>query len=170
MSPRAWSNEQIETLRVLFLAGDDDVAIAEKMTRMFSSEFSRSKVIGKRLRLGLYREGAFAVAPKATRVPPAKKAMPTEPKPAPTPPKPKRILPVRPPDPEPTLTLLPRAEMHTVPLPLVQRKRHQCGWPLNDGGPFLFCCQPKAPGDKTYCGYHRELSLPRDRRRRRAAA
>jgi hypothetical protein len=58
-------------------------------------------------------------------------------------------------------------EPHTVALPLMQRRRHHCGWPMNDGGPFLFCAQPKATGDRHYCDFHRILSLPAAQRRQR---
>lgn len=173
MSPRAWSKEQIETLRVLFVAGDDDVAIAAKMARMFSCEFSRNKVIGKRLRLGLYREGAFSPAPKTSKpaktkglVPPAKPNTPppvTLPVPAPAPSLKGPIAPT-------PLPAKPLGAPHTVPLPLLRRRTHQCGWPINDGGPFLFCAQPKAPGERNYCHYHQRLALGREGRRRRKAA
>lgn len=58
-------------------------------------------------------------------------------------------------------------EPHTVPLPLMPRRQHHCGWPVNDGAPFLFCAQPKASGDRHYCGFHRLLSLPAAHRRQR---
>lgn len=36
--------------------------------------------------------------------------------------------------------------------------QHRCTWPLNDGGPFLFCGEAKQPG-RPYCAYHSTAAL-----------
>lgn len=36
---------------------------------------------------------------------------------------------------------------------------HECRWPLNNGGPFLFCAS--ATGGHTYCTAHHSRSLPK---------
>lgn len=34
----------------------------------------------------------------------------------------------------------------------------ECAWPLNDGRPWRFCCQPTIPG-RPYCDAHHQESL-----------
>lgn len=41
---------------------------------------------------------------------------------------------------------------------LHELKRHQCRWPLNDGGPYLFCA---AETTGSYCEHHAERSRAR---------
>lgn len=36
--------------------------------------------------------------------------------------------------------------------------QHRCAWPLNDGGPFLFCGEVKR-ADRPYCAYHATAAL-----------
>lgn len=40
---------------------------------------------------------------------------------------------------------------------LWQLENHQCKWPINDGGPFLFCGEVKA--GKNYCENHAQRSV-----------
>jgi hypothetical protein len=46
---------------------------------------------------------------------------------------------------------------------LADRRADQCGWPVNDGGPFLYCSAPKAAGHKRYCDHHAFASVARGR-------
>jgi GcrA cell cycle regulator len=39
-------------------------------------------------------------------------------------------------------------------------RSRQCKWPLNDGGPFLFCAAP-AGVSENYCPYHKEKGIMR---------
>lgn len=164
----SWTQEQADALRTLSLAGDSDAVIARKLSEMFGRSFTRCQVIGKRLRLGIVREGPLrTTARTARKVPLAKKPSPTfrfgTHDPETRRPINGRLPPIL--DRKPTLA----GEPHTVPLPLMRRKANQCGWPVNDGGPWLFCAQPKAAGDRHYCDYHRTLSLPAPLRARRRA-
>lgn len=45
---------------------------------------------------------------------------------------------------------------------LLERAPHQCGWPVNDGGPFLFCGAAKS-GHKRYCDPHALKASPKGR-------
>lgn len=45
---------------------------------------------------------------------------------------------------------------------LLERAPHQCGWPVNDGGPFLFCGAAKS-GHKRYCDAHALKASPKGR-------
>lgn len=47
------------------------------------------------------------------------------------------------------------------PVTLLDRRPEQCGWPINDGGPFLYCGAPKATGHKRYCSTHACAGLAR---------
>lgn len=54
---------------------------------------------------------------------------------------------------------------------LLNRTRRQCGWPVNDGGPFLFCGAEKDDPKNSYCAYHRRLaSRPAGQARRSATS
>lgn len=159
--PDAWPQEQVDLLKELAAKGYSAGQIAIELNRSFHAGKSRNAVVGKCLRMELELKGkvgkpstaklpALAPAPKlSTRLKPRTK----------------HLLPAvksKPPIPEPKTPVA--GEPHGVALPLMQRKRHQCGWPVDDGGPFLFCAQPKLEGDKDYCRYHRLLSLPAPRR------
>ena len=39
---------------------------------------------------------------------------------------------------------------------LLELTDRMCKWPINDGGPYLFCGCDKEPG-KSYCGFHARL-------------
>lgn len=43
-------------------------------------------------------------------------------------------------------------------MPLIMLTDCRCKWPLNDGGPFLFCGEAKQPG-RPYCAYHSTAAL-----------
>jgi GcrA cell cycle regulator len=44
---------------------------------------------------------------------------------------------------------------------LDDRRPHQCCWPVNHGGPFLYCGAVKAPGDKRFCCDHANRAVRR---------
>jgi hypothetical protein len=53
---------------------------------------------------------------------------------------------------------------------LHELEQHECHFPLNHGGPFLFCSEATEAG-ASYCEHHRERSMPPlERRRLKAAA
>ena len=43
-------------------------------------------------------------------------------------------------------------------MPLIMLTDCRCKWPLNDGGPFLFCGEAKQPS-RPYCAYHSTAAL-----------
>lgn len=45
---------------------------------------------------------------------------------------------------------------------LLELGPHECKWPLNDGGPYLFCAE--ATNGAAYCRHHALRSLPADKR------
>jgi GcrA cell cycle regulator len=46
------------------------------------------------------------------------------------------------------------------PVTLADRRPDQCGWPVNDGGPFLYC---GAYAKGRYCDHHAALGMARGR-------
>lgn len=44
---------------------------------------------------------------------------------------------------------------------LIDLGPHDCKWPLNDGGPFLFCAAPKFGGSRSYCAHHMLRGMPK---------
>ena len=53
----------------------------------------------------------------------------------------------------------------STPVTLLDREPWQCRWPVNDGGPFLFCGAAKGDYDPTYCQHHRRMATGRAVRR-----
>lgn len=191
----SWRSDKCDRALIeLYHAKLSSGIIAERLSQAFGERITRNQVIRRSQTLGLpprksettnHKGRQPAVSPKplarkrrrAPRISPALSSATPKPQRSPTfdfkKPKTSRDPDTRPrewgvrlppiPDRRPSLP----GEPHTVPLPLMQRCRHQCGWPVNDGGPFLFCAQPKAPGDRHYCGYHRLASLPAAQRRQR---
>lgn len=47
---------------------------------------------------------------------------------------------------------------HVAGIDLMMLTDCRCKWPLNDGGPFLFCGEAKQPG-RPYCAYHSTAAL-----------
>lgn len=43
-------------------------------------------------------------------------------------------------------------------LTLMELPANGCKWPVNDGGPFLFCGHEREPG-RPYCTFHENLSV-----------
>jgi hypothetical protein len=61
--------------------------------------------------------------------------------------------------------LPPQAPCQSAHVTLMERQPWQCGWPVNDGGPFLYCGAPKT-GDPVYCDHHRAAATGRTGRMR----
>lgn len=57
---------------------------------------------------------------------------------------------------------------HVVGVPLLMLTDCRCKWPINDGGPFLFCGEAKQP-DRPYCAYHATASLGKGTESERSA-
>ncbi len=156
--PNAWPQEWLDLLGELAAEGHSAEVIAATINRRFKTDKTRNAIIGKLKRQGLQLKGksgraATVKLPAAPKAPKTLKASQVKPKPRPL-----RFIVHRPVPASPVT-----GEPHTVPVPLMLRKHHQCGWPVNDGNPFLFCAQPKRAGDPDYCEYHRLLSLPAPR-------
>jgi GcrA cell cycle regulator len=157
-------------LRQLIVRGLGDAAIASALNAYFGTAYTRNSIIGKRARLKIPApEGRKKTLPQQTKrvlprgVQPAPIGRPPiTPPPKPVP-KPVKIAgpPARPSPPRPAQQTKPwmPGGPHVAGMPLILRKMHQCGWPINDGGPFLFCGMPKTY-DPTYCDYHRWLATP----------
>lgn len=47
---------------------------------------------------------------------------------------------------------------HVAGIDLMMLTECRCKWPLNDGGPFLFCGEVKRP-DRPYCAFHATASI-----------
>jgi hypothetical protein len=59
--------------------------------------------------------------------------------------------------PLPPIRPLKVAPVTPLMLPLVELKSHQCHYPINDGGLFLFCGNKKMEGRTPYCELHHRL-------------
>lgn len=47
---------------------------------------------------------------------------------------------------------------HVAGIDMMMLTECRCKWPLNDGGPFLFCGEAKQPG-RPYCAFHAAASI-----------
>ncbi len=173
-SESPWSNERNQALVGLWESGLSTQLMAARMTEMFGLEINKNMIVGRIRRLGLKREKttqrvntpALPVKPThRTKVQVRRKPKAPKPVPVARPPFAFSFSRKGPQPPAPLVTPQIGGESHTVPLPLAKRGQHQCGWPVNDGDPFLFCAQAKAAGDPHYCVHHRQLSLQPERRR-----
>jgi len=155
-----WPVSHEKRLRELVAGGIGDTAIARVLNHLFGTKHTKDSVIGKRHRLKLKIPKERQPEEKRT----AKRVLPHGHRP-------QRIE-------KPTVKLLPKKARkiasviceggpHVPGIPLISRARHQCGWPLNEGGPYLFCGMPRAEGFP-YCQYHAWLSQ-RPARRKAAA-
>jgi hypothetical protein len=133
MARRVWQNAHDDMLlRLIEQGGVSFSAIAIRINDAFGTGYTRDSIAGRTRKLrGGEGRSIRASAPPPVR--PRARAQQTKPG---TP-----------------------GEPHVAGIPLGPRKMHQCGWPINDGGPFLFCGMPKTY-DPTYCDYHRWLATP----------
>ncbi len=69
--------------------------------------------------------------------------------------------------PLPNPTPMPAHAPEPLMVPLMELGARQCKWPMNDGGPFLFCGNPS--GDKVYCRHHMRLAIGRGTESERTA-
>ena len=138
-----WPLEQDIELRRLHAGGSSASEIASLLNKKFGTGYTRNAILGKKVRLGLAKPG------KKRKQPPAKHI--------------RRVLlgsfeaKRRP----PKLTVgLTDNGPHVAGIPLMRRRRHQCGWPLDDiGGQILSCGHPKEDVSSPYCAFHQKLSV-----------
>lgn len=149
-----WSGERVQKLRDLWNAGFSASQIAARLGGV-----SRNGVIGKAHRIGLAKH-KLAYDSDKPRVPKERPERIFRPKtvkaaaapPPPKPPKPVKVAPVAP---APVMSVpKPKAFMKT----LLQLECDECKWPMNDGGPFLFCGHQQHAGG-AYCEYHHLVSV-----------
>lgn len=50
------------------------------------------------------------------------------------------------------------ADPHVAGVNLTMLTEHRCKWPINGGGPFLFCGEAKQSG-RPYCAFHATSSI-----------
>lgn len=147
MSSDKWPPMIVAALKRYWDDGLGDREIAARLSADFGVPFTKSAMIGRRHRLGLWRaDRAPAVLQKKisahrTRRPQSEKKVVLTPPDAPAVP---MVLHIR--------------TVVTVPMPSDMLERSRCCWPVTDASPFLFCGLPKADGDKAYCSRHRAIS------------
>ncbi len=165
-----WPEEHVTYLRKLVAAGVGDAVMADALNTAFGTRYTRNGIIGKRHRLKLYAPKQRDRAP--VMPPPPNPRLLVEPDPKPRLRRQHRAKPAKNATPAKRLKTwqAPRPELRAVPvkpleggphvagIPLILREPHQCGWPVDDGGPHLFCGMPKAASDPNYCPYHRRLA------------
>lgn len=150
---QGWSKEQEETLARMWAKGCTCSTIGAAIGK------TRNAVIGKRLRLGLPGRGETTLkyrgnvrTTRKVNKPPEKRVL--------TPP---HIAKLR--EFEAKMKAAPTQEpkqtLESAPAPLnltiIDLTDHTCKWPVNDGGPFLFCGHEKEFG-VPYCAYHQRIS------------
>lgn len=149
--PDAWPAERDELLRQLWAAGLSGRQIAERIPG-----FTRNAILGRVDRLGL-KGGSRAEETRKQKNAPCAVERRAAPKKGMTrfgnQSIPKSAIPMEMPAPER------RADGAVT---LLERAPNQCGWPVNDGGPFLFCGTAKS-GHKRYCDAHALKASPKGR-------
>jgi hypothetical protein len=159
---RKWTAEQDQWLRehVLNRASSTEIALA--FTKTFGLIKTRNAIIGRCHRMGLNLGAArpssgchgptFAREVK-NRMKNLKPTMPTfaarNPQPPPMPAEPMRA--------QPKLTIAPKN------LTLMQLTNQTCRWPMNEGGPYLFCGL-ETMISSPYCVQHTRLGFTHGRR------
>lgn len=140
----AWTPAEDATLQQQWAEGKSAGLIGHILGR------SRNSVIGRVHRKGWQRRG-----PPLYYTPRKRGPQRSEPKPKAV--KPKPSLPGR-----VTFGIAALAPVITEPPSLNKRLwelgEHDCHWPINDGGPFLFCAHEKA-GNGPYCAFHAEKGV-----------
>jgi hypothetical protein len=143
-----WGPKQIDDLRDLWEKGFTFKEIAAHFT-VGTTQCTRNMVAGKIGRLGLMRLRGHNGAQQARRQngkrePCADRELPSV----------AVILPLPPIAPPPAPRIKPDAGLpEAVPVTLLERRADQCCYPVNDGGPYLFCGAPKKKGS-SYCEKH----------------
>jgi len=156
-----WPPARVAALKRLHDEGLGDREIAARLNATFGTQLTKSAIIGCRHRLGLFRLkraperlqnriSAHSKQPreskkKAVLVPPAARSRSRKAAKQQTPAKPN--VPVAP---------QPAFGFATVPIPLEMLERRHCRWPMNDGGPYLFCALNA--DEHSYCDHHRAIA------------
>jgi GcrA cell cycle regulator len=147
-----WSDEDMETLKRMTVEGHSASEIGSTLGR------TRNAIVGKWYRAGISvpkktptgrRRGRKITGPAQPRPPLPKRAPRVRPKAPRGLPrwKPKASSP--PPPNGEVVILLPPLNVELKDLP-----SNGCTWPMNDGGPFLYCGRDRE-GDRSYCPGHR---------------
>lgn len=114
---------------------------------------SRNAVIGLVHRHAELKAVGFKRAPSQR-----KDSQPTRAKAIPSKPRHKTVVvsvvPETQPIPEATFSM-----PHVVGVPLLMLTDCRCKWPINEGGPFLFCGEVKPQGKAPYCAAHATASV-----------
>lgn len=185
-----WPDEHTAYLRELDASGIRCRDMLVRLNERFGTAYTKNAVIGKRGRLGLHvskrrqEERKVAEAEAKSRQKFQRAAAKSQ--------KPKQVprrsntrkplskiaksvlIPGQPPKPRtPPKWQIDRAkafadEPHVAGIPLMMRKDGQCGWPVNDGSPFLFCGM--WTDDDRYCRYHRRAATGKARTRNKSHA
>jgi GcrA cell cycle regulator len=149
-----WTDEAVEALRRLAKQGNSATQIAAAMSARYEWMFTRNAIIGKAMRVGI-RLGVKAGAPPVeTKKPKIQK---------PAPPKPKTAREAKP-MPMPVVIEKPVVEI-VVPVSrrvtLTELTGSTCRWPVNNGGPFLFCGAHGASfaTGRPYCAEHTQIAF-----------
>jgi len=147
MSSDKWPPMIVAALKRYWDGGLGDGEIAARLSADFGVPFTKSAVIGRRHRMGLWRADrqperlVKKISAHGTRQRESKK----------------KIVLV-PPNAPPGAVIMHIRTVVTVPMPSDMLERSRCCWPVTDEAPFLFCGLPKADGDKVYCSRHRAIS------------
>lgn len=168
-----WTPEVIAHLLRLDAVAASDPKItfkvmADRINEAFGTSFTRNSVAGRirdcKLGGGYGPAGRQPrqagqkpvepqqAAPAPQQQPKKRKLVPPAPKP---PLEPAAVKPSKPALPAPWLP--PQEPPRSVHVTLIERGAGQCCWPVNDGGPFLYCGaakrRPKNADDDRYLGY-----------------
>lgn len=147
-----WTAEQDAMLRQLRAKGLPYSQIAKRMPG-----YTKNAIIGRAQRIGLSSASRAAestraqqnIKPHAERQSPVRQGMIRFGGGS----LPKSVIPEKPIAPErPTAN----------PVTLEDRRADQCGWPVNDGGPYLYCGAARA-GHRRYCERHAGVGVGRGR-------
>lgn len=156
---KPWPYEHTTYLQELDKLGIRCREMMNRLNKRFGTAYTKDAIIGKRGRLGLHvskktQEERKAAEAEAKSHQKAKRAALSPAKPIQAAPAPKKkAKPKVPPKKHRRRTVVMVDEPHVVGIPLLLRKAGQCGWPINDGKPFLFCGMQT---EERYCRHHRQ--------------
>lgn len=164
--PAPWTDDEIELLRKCVVQGMS----YGQMLPLFPGR-ARNALIGKSHRKGFHQLPADPSPPEPVATPPKPRfqMLPDEPPPAPWPEVQKQATqppawappPLKPAPAEPAPSQPPAGGVLLMAL-----REHHCRWPINDGGPFLFCGCRKAVSSP-YCEAHAAKAVRRVSENRR---
>jgi hypothetical protein len=149
-----WSPVMLADLKRHFDEGLEARQIAARLNAAYGTQLSKSAVIGRLNRLGLFRKGT-ASQRLASNIAAHQKRRRER----------KVVLaPPNPPHVPAGAVILPIRRVVTVAMPSEMLERSRCCWPVTNEAPWLFCGLPKADGDRAYCDRHRSISIRPARR------